>query len=95
MHIMEVTPDNKTNITENHLLLGNVLPRTPSAAAPTRGIRPVTTPGTPVRVTAPTAAAAGPPRPARVAPVPASRAKPPERRREESDNYSEILRIKI
>ena len=33
--------------------------------------------------------------PAAAVAVVASRAKPPERRREESDNYSEIFRIKI
>ena len=38
------------------------------------------------------AVAAGP---ARAADVVTSRAKPPERRREESDNYSEIFRNKI
>ena len=91
MHKIEDTPNNS----KHQLKLLDIrlcpLPSTPSAAAPTSGIRPVTTPGTPVRVTAPTAPAAGPPRPARVAPVPASRAKPPERSREESDNYSEIF----
>ena len=72
-------------------MLDNVPPRTPSAAAPKSGIKPVTTPGTPVSVTAPTAAAVGPPSPAKTDPVLASRANPPERRREESDNYSEIF----
>jgi len=33
----------------------------------------------------------GPPSPAKTEPVVASRAKPPERRREESDNYSKIF----
>ena len=69
----------------------NLLPRIPRAPAAARGTSPVTTPP---KVTAPTVpAAAGPPRPAARAPVVASRAKPPEGRREESDNYSEIFRI--
>ena len=59
----------------------NLLPRIPRAPAAARGTSPVTTPP---NVTAPTAAPpAGPPRPADRAPVVASRAKPPERRREE------------
>ena len=44
-------------------------------------MNPVTTEGTPVSVTAPAAAAAGPPSPAKTFPVVASRANPPERRR--------------
>ena len=76
-------------------ILDYVLPRNPSAAAPTRGIRPVTSPGRCNGVTAPTTAAVGPPSPAKLAPVLASRANPPERRREESGNYSEIFRNKI
>ena len=58
-------------------------------------MNPVTTEGTPSSITAPTAPAAGPPSPAKTFPVVASRANPPERSREESDNYSEIFRIKI
>jgi len=73
-----------------HSIFIEVIPRNPSAAAPTSGISPVTSPGRCNGVTAPTAAAAGPPSPAKTGPVVASRAKPPERRREESDNYSEI-----
>ena len=94
MHIIfiEVIPIITTNITNIiRDIIDNVVPRNPSAAAPTRGIRPVTSPGRCNGVTAPTTAAVGPPSPARFAPVLASRAKPPERRREESDNYSEIF----
>ena len=71
----------------------NDLPRIPAAPATASGMNPVTTEGTPSSITAPAAAAAGPPSPAKTFPVVASRANPPERRREESDNYSEILRI--
>ena len=91
MHIIfiEVIPIIITNITNIFEILIYALPRNPSAAAPTRGIRPVTSPGRCNGVTAPTTAAVGPPSPAKLAPVLASRANPPERRREE-DNYSEI-----
>ena len=44
-------------------------------------MNPVTTEGTPSSITAPAAAAAGPPSPAKTFPVVASRANPPERRR--------------
>ena len=60
----------------------NDLPSIPTAPAAARGIKPVATEGTPVSVTAPAAAAAGPPSPAKTSPVVASRANPPERRRE-------------
>ena len=72
----------------------NFLPRIPRAPAAARGTSPVTTPA---KVTAPTAAPpAGPPRPADRAPVVASRAKPPDRSREERRvtilvEYSEYL----
>ena len=55
-------------------------------------MNPVTTDATPVSVTAPAVAAAGPPSPAKTFPVVASRANPPERRREESDNNDELFR---
>ena len=58
-------------------------------------MNPVTTEGTPSSITAPAAAAAGPPSPAKTFPVVASRANPPERRREESDNYSKIFMTKL
>ena len=59
----------------------NFSPMIPRAPAAARGTSPVTTPA---KVTAPTVpAAAGPPRPAARPPVVASRAKPPEGRREE------------
>ena len=44
-------------------------------------MNPVTTEGTPSSITAPAAAAAGPPSPAKTFPVVASRANPPEGRR--------------
>ena len=87
IHIMEVTPNNNKHHIQLFKILGNVLPRTPSAAAPTSGIRPVTSPGRCNGVTAPTAAAAGPPSPAKFAAEETSRAKPPERMREERDNW--------
>ena len=59
----------------------NDLPSIPTAPAAASGMNPVTTEGTPVRVTAPAAAAAGPPSPAKTFPVVARRANPPESRR--------------
>ena len=57
----------------------NDLPRIPAAPATASGMNPVTTEGTPSSITAPAAAAAGPPSPAKIFPVVASRANPPER----------------
>ena len=60
----------------------NDLPSIPTAPAAASGMNPVITEGTPVSVTAPTVAAAGPPSPAKTFPVVASRANPPVSRRE-------------
>ena len=59
-----------------------VPPRIPAAPAAASGMNPVTTEATPVSVTAPAVAAAGPPSPAKTFPVAANRANPPESRRE-------------